>query len=338
MIDWTTFFSLLDGAGVPAAPLSCVLTTHINPDGDAIGSELALAGWLEARGHAVRIVNSDPVPARYCFLDPEGRVETWDPDRHAEAIRSAGLAIILDVGRYDRLGAVGAALDPFHGRRICIDHHPVEVAIEVDLAIIDPTASATGELLFEMMAASDRPPDATIARALYVAVMTDTGSFRYGNTTSRTHRIAAELLQYPVDTAGIYETIYERSREARLRLLGHTLLNMEVLAGGAVVLLSITQENMRQVGSAQGDAEGFVEIARGMDGCRIAAVFTEIVPGQVKVSLRSKGTVDVNRLARKWGGGGHRNAAGIPAQPGFDSVRAAVALALVEAAGSATGA
>src|SRR5512140_182143 len=188
-LNWTPILELLESPG------PCIITTHINPDGDAIGSELGLARWLAARrggaeNRAVTIINSDPVPPRYEFLDTGGRCELYDAARHDQLIRSAATAVIVDVARADRLGDVAGPLLASGARRIVIDHHPPNDAIPGATLVIDPAAAATGELLFGMMEQAGRPIDDEAARALYVAIMTDTGSFRYSNTTPRTHRIA----------------------------------------------------------------------------------------------------------------------------------------------------
>lgn len=363
MIDWTPVRELLDEPGL------CLITTHINLDGDALGCELALALWLEARGRPARIVNSEPVPPRYAFLDPRGACEVYDPARHDGPIAAASLTVILDVSRWNRLGAVGDALAASKAPRICIDHHPEEGPIPADVAIVDPTAAATGELLFEMMtggrlapvadtARASRVGDAPraapagagapappadrladdMARALYVAVMTDTGSFRHSNTTTRTHRIAAELLRHPIDTAGIFEEAYGSSSEPRLRLLGEALAAMEIQAGGAIALLVVTGEMMARLGAGPADTEGFAEFARGMRNCEAAAVLTEVAPDQVKVSLRSRHRVNVNRVASALGGGGHARAAGIAWEGTLADARAAVVAALLKALDAPPGA
>lgn len=327
MNRWTPILAALDTPG----PI--VVTSHINPDGDALGSELAFAAWLRGRGRDVRIVNADAPGARYGFLDPDGLCEVYDAARHDALLAGAAVAVILDVCRWDRIGRVGEVLERGRALRVCIDHHRAEAPVPVQVQLIDTTAAATGELIFELITSAGDPVDATTALALYVAIMTDTGSFRYANTTPRTHAIAGELLRHPLDTAGLYEAIYGQSSEPRLRLTGEVLGGLQVEAAGSVVLLTVTQEMLRRLGAVAADTEGLAELGRTLEGCRVAAAFTEQADGRVKVSLRSRGVLDVARVAGRFGGGGHPGAAGILLEGPLARVREQVGAALRDAVG-----
>lgn len=326
MSRWTPVLDVLDTPG----PI--VVTAHINPDGDALGSELALAAWLEARGRDVRIVNADAAGPRYAFLDPAGRCETYDPARHDACLAGAAVAVILDVCRWDRLGAVGEALARGRARRVCIDHHVAEAPVPVEAQLIDTTAAATGELIYDLVTGTGGTIDAGMALALYVALMTDTGSFRYANTTPRTHAIAGELLRHPIDTAAVYDTIYGQSSGPRLRVMGEALQALDVRGEGAVVLLTVTAAALARLGATPADTEGLAELGRTLEGCRAAASFVEQADGRIKVSLRSRGTLDVARVAGPLGGGGHAGAAGILLPGPLPEARERVAEALVRAA------
>ncbi|MDZ4804208.1 MAG: bifunctional oligoribonuclease/PAP phosphatase NrnA [Candidatus Eisenbacteria bacterium] len=322
LVDWQPILDGLDAAR------SIVITSHVNPDGDALGSELGLARWLDTRGHAARIVNADPVPDRYDFLDRNGRVETLDPTRHATLVAETDLLVVVDVSRWDRIGRVGEYFDNTPTPRLCIDHHPGAVDFPTLAAVVAPSFAATGELIVELMAAVGDRPDRTTAEALYVAIMTDTGSFRHASTTPRTHRIAAELLATGIDPSELYDLTWNRNSETRMRVIGEAYRTFKLHASGALVVASLSAESLRALHAKPADTEGLAELLRGVAGCRASAVFTEMAPGEVKVSLRSRGAVDVNAVARQFGGGGHVNAAGIPATGSLNEVRDAVVAAL----------
>jgi phosphoesterase RecJ-like protein len=321
-IDWQPILDALEAAR------AIVITSHVNPDGDALGSEIGLARWLDRRGRPARIINADPVPDRYDFLDPDGRVETIDPARHAALAGQTDLLVVVDVSRWDRIGRVGASFDGTDVPRLCIDHHPGVVDFPVGAAAVASDYAATGEMIVELMAAAGDRPDRSIAEALYVAIMTDTGSFRHASTTPRTHRIAAELLATGIDPSELYDLTWSRNSETRMRVIGEAHRTFERRAGGALVVAAIDAATLASLRATPADAEGLAEMLRTLDGSRASAVFIETSPGEVKVSLRSRGAVDVNAVARRFGGGGHVNAAGIPARGGLPEVMAAVTEAL----------
>lgn len=331
MHDWKLVLDRLSAAR------RVLIASHVNPDGDSIGSQVALAAWLAARGAGVRILSADPVPPRCAHLDRDGRIELYDPARHSGLADGIDLVVVLDVGRLDRLGGVADLVTASPAPRVCIDHHPGAIDFETAAAFIDPTAAATGELLVEMFEAAGTTITPGLATPLWFAVMTDTGSFRHGNTTPRTLRIAAALLEQGVDTAEQYDRAYGRSPEPRLRLMGEALTRFDRVAGGAGIVASLPYSLLRQLHAGPADTEGIAELLRGAEGCRVSAVFTETEPGRIKVSLRSHGSLDVNAIARLFGGGGHVNAAGIPAIGDLDSVVCQVTRVIEEACRSAPG-
>ncbi len=303
-----------------------VLTTHVNADGDGAGSEAALAAWLIARGKEVRIANPTGFPDVYRYLVPPGAA-LFDPGegRSAAAGRGADLVAVLDTSEGKRVGRVGALLD---GRTVVlIDHHPpVEAGIRADAALQDAGACATGELIFDLLAVvdGDAPWAPGIARALYAAIVTDTGSFRFANTTPRAHAIAAELLRRGVEPEEEYRRLYGRVPYKRISLLRAVLERLEVDPDLPLAWITIPHAVMSDYEATSEDLEGLIDYARDIENTEVALLFRETVEGGTKVSLRSNGIVDVNAIARQFGGGGHIKASGILMGAALESARAQV--------------
>lgn len=286
-----------------------VLTTHINPDGDGIGSEIALASWLRDRGKQVRVINAGPLPAIYRFLDPRGTVATFDPLRDAAAIAGADVIAVLDTNHPDRLGSMKDAVLASPAVRVCIDHHldPFPFASPI---LIDDSATSTGEMLYRLLyPGEEEPPSAEAAAGLYCAIMTDTGSFRYPRTGPATHEIVARLIACGADPVGIYAEIFERWSPGRIRLLGEVLAGLAMEYGGRLAHVTVTREMLARTGTREEDTDNFTTYPMSVAGVRVGILFLEI-DGGVKISFRSKGTIPVNKLAVEFGGNGHRNAAG----------------------------
>jgi phosphoesterase RecJ-like protein len=299
-----------------------LLTTHVNPDGDAIGSEMGLARFLRARGAEVRIVNQDATPDTLRFLESdELRVEVYEEGVHAAAFESAERLLLLDNSAPDRFGRVQPRLARLAAKTFCIDHHPTRGTPWAEV-IVDDTSCATAEIIYELVTRTGWRPDRAAAEALYVGISTDTGVFRFNSTTPRAHEIAAELLRVGVQPARAYQEIYERNSVAYTRLLGQALASLRLDAGGAVASVRITRA-MLEAGDGDGDGVDTSEMTTAllaMDGVRVALLFRELPGGRIKVSLRSKGDLDVHRLASGFGGGGHRNASGIVLAGALDEV------------------
>jgi phosphoesterase RecJ-like protein len=299
---------------------SFVLTTHMNPDGDALGSQIALARHLSSLGVDVRIVNSDPTPENLRFLEAgASEIEEFDSSRHADLLASADLVVLLDNSAPDRLGVMEPAMRAAAGRVLCIDHHPTR---ETPWAheILDESECATACIVYDLIIEADTRLDADTAQALFVGLATDTGFFRFNSTTPRAFEIAAVLMRIGVNPAFCYQEIYERNSPRFTRLLGEGLAGMHLDADGEVASIRVTQAMVDRCGAEGEDTSEMTTALLAMDRVRVAILFREVVPDQVKVSLRSKGDLDVRALAMEFGGGGHRNASGIVTSGALDEV------------------
>ena len=300
------------------------LSTHVNADGDGCGSEVALARVLQERGLSVRIVNPTPWPDMFRFL-----LEEID-ERSAEGARALAdvdLLIVLDISDVKRLGQLTEAVRRLKVPKLVIDHHVATDEPAGTVALSDVTACATGELVFDLMRVIGAPLTAPIATALYAALLTDTGGFRFSNTSPRCHAIAATLLAAGIDPEEMYRRIYASVPAAKLQLLREALDTLEVDAKHGIAWLSVPAGAMERFGLASEDLDGLVEHPRSIVGTRLALFFRDLGHGKVKVSFRSTGDVDVNRFARQFGGGGHARASGALIPGSLADVVAAVTTA-----------
>ncbi len=291
-----------------------VLTTHVNPDGDGLGSEVGLAHLLRAQGRTVVIANPTPTPARFDFLFRD--LPELDRSREAvRAIRKADTIVVLDIADSTRLGVLGAEVSGRQVPVVCIDHHASPGTLPAGPRFVDPSVAATGELIYEIAVANDWPVNTSTARALYVALMTDTGGFRFSNTHPRTLRVAADLLETGIDPESIYLDVYATAPEGRPRLLAATLETLVVEPEYGLAWVTVPPGAIERYGVTPDDLDGVVEHPRSISGVRLAILFRELSQGRIKVSLRSVGDVNVATFAHALGGGGHAKAAGV-ALPG----------------------
>lgn len=287
-----------------------VLTTHIHPDGDALGSEAALAVLLRGRGDHVRIVNPDATPEALAFLDPRQEIEVYDPLVHDELIRSADAVVMLDNSDPQRLDWMAPVIRDAATRKVCIDHHPDPDSFW-DLLVVRLDAPCTGVVVYSLMKAAGVSVDQWTASALYAALASDTGRFRFVNTSAEAFRIAAELVDAGASPPAIYAQLSERLSPGRLRLAGDLLAGMDLRCDERLVVLRAPTGLVERRGAEGEDLAEVINQVLTLRTARLAALFRELRPGLTKVSLRSKGELDVNQLARRHGGGGHRNASGI---------------------------
>ncbi len=279
-----------------------LVACHENPEGDAIGSELALALALRKMGKTVTVLNADPVPENLRFL-PGADTVVFDEDGAKYEV-----AVVLDCGSPERTGRVGAELRkcPF---MVNIDHHRTN-GDHAGLSLVDPDAAATGLLVHRILAAMGFEIDHDVAVNIYVAVLTDTGSFHYGNSSPEAFVVAGEMVRRGVDPWAVAEQVYETQSAMRLRLLGRVLDSLEVACGGKVASITTLRADLAEFRSGKDALEGFINYPRSIVGTEVAVSFREEDGGMVRVSFRSKGRVDVSAVAAEFGGGGHRNAAG----------------------------
>lgn len=280
-----------------------LITAHERPDGDALGSELALFHMLRGLGKEVTIYNQDPVPENFRFLPGSGRIVHELPP-----LEPVEVAFVLDCSELGRIGREAARVGSIPNL-VNIDHHVSNGAF-CDVRLIDPQASSTGELIFRLVREMGLAVTGEMATCLYTAILTDTGGFRYGNTRRGALLAAADLVAGGADPQSISEHVYESDPPARIRLLAAVLPTLLLDEGGRVGSLTVTQQALADAGALPEHSDGFVDLPRSIRSVEIAILFSELSEGRFKLSLRSKGKVNVERVARAFGGGGHTNAAG----------------------------
>jgi len=286
-----------------------VLTTHVNPDGDGLGSEAALAAYLEGLGKNVLILNHNPVPQNYDFLDANHRMRVYDSTLHRETVLTSDFVVVVDISDWGRLRELGKDIRDTGVKIICIDHHPSQETFG-DIRLIDTRVSSTGELVYDFLTFCNAVITKPMAEALYTSILTDTGSFKFSNTTAKCLKIASELVGAGANPQEIFHRIYERQSRGKLKLLAYVLNNLHFEEDGKLVWFKIPQHVMENLGARASDTEGFADYPRVVDGVEVSIMFNEMENGKVKVSLRSKGNYVINGIAQKFGGGGHAFAAG----------------------------
>lgn len=278
--------------------------SHVEPDGDNIGSTLALAmaiKKLKRKGN-VKVVKTDDIPRDYHFLPNINLIEEQDINQTVD------LFISLDSSDMNRLG-VGKDFARKAKKVINIDHHITNDNFG-DINIVSPLSGATGEIVYEFINNMKVDIDKEIATCIYTAISTDTGSFMYSNTTHKTHLIVAELLKMEIDINSINVNLYQSRSMDRTKLFINSLNNLETFLDEQIGVVTITQEMLKLNNAKMEDTEGIISFIRGIDSIEVACLLKEINDGETKVSLRSKTQIDVSKIANKFHGGGHIRAAG----------------------------
>jgi len=288
-----------------------LLTTHINPDGDGLGSEAAMALWLAAQGKEARVLNDSVVPPAFAFLARHAPFESFEVEVAEQRFGAADALIVLDTSNRQRIGRLAPVIDRFPIPVAVVDHHVSHARGFGQVNVIEPEASATGEILYDLILEDGATITPEIAEALYVALMTDTGSFRYSNTDTHAHRMAAELLTHGLDPQRLHAQVHSHASAGRLRFFGEVLSALELRADGRLVVLEASPEHFQRHGLAGADTDGLVDLPRTIAGVEVVALFSEVEPGKVKVSLRSTGRVSIDQVCSRLGGGGHVHAAGV---------------------------
>jgi phosphoesterase RecJ-like protein len=314
-IDWAPFVELV------RVHRRFLLTTHVRPDGDGLGSMLALADVLQGLGKEPQLVIASTFPHRYTFLDSEQRVERFTPP--GDRWRGAEAVLVLDTGTWNQLDAFGPFFRELSVPKAVIDHHQTQDDLGAR-RFVDVTAEATGRLIFEAVTALGVPLATTAASALFVALAMDTGWFRHANTTAATYALASELIRAGARPEVLHDELFERNSLGRLRLTGLVLERLQVTSCGRVAHSEIRRGDYAATGATPQDTEDLVNFTRSVAGVEVGLLFMEQPRGGVKVSFRSRGGLDVARLAEQFGGGGHRPAAGATLPDPLDEARARV--------------
>ncbi|MEE8340860.1 MAG: bifunctional oligoribonuclease/PAP phosphatase NrnA [Candidatus Neomarinimicrobiota bacterium] len=305
MTNWEQIYQEIEKAD------SIMLTTHENPDGDGIGSIVAMHDHLTAKGKVCRILLTSGLPEEYQFLDPDNNFEIFGKSNHTDWLKNVDLAILLDIGNYTRTGKMWNIIQQNGTRVVNIDHHPYPDGHPFTINVSDINASATGELIYNYLKAVDPGClSKKVYEAIYIAIMTDTGSFSYNNTNVISHEIAANAIKAGVDTAKIHQTIYGSSSRSRIKLLAAVADNLNFTYNNKLVWFKITEEMMKNANAMKDDVDGFTDFARGIKNVEVALMIFENAEGSCRVNFRSKGYYSINKIAQYFGGGGHSFAAG----------------------------
>lgn len=301
-----------------------LITTHTNPDGDAIGSSLALFHYLQQKNKQATIIIHSPIPTNLQFLNGIDNIIINTDNQIEKISRSVDTIFVLDLNDISRVKSLRAAIEGSSACKIVIDHH-LEPKDFADLYLVDTTASSTGEILFKLLQ-KDKTINWTklICENIYVAIMTDTGNFRFERTDGEVHRIVADLIDFGADPVRLYNEVYNRIPFNAARLMGIGYANLEQYYEGKLIVMPIRYEDFLATNSSEEDTEGFVESILSIERVVMSILLLEIPErNEVRVSIRSKENFSARALAQFFGGGGHLNAAGCRFfGEKFDSVKA----------------
>ncbi len=309
---------------------SFVLTTHLRPDCDALGSEIAMAAALESLGKTVRIVNADAVPPHIAFMDPNGSVQVLGVDvTHDELVDDVDVIIVLDTSAWQQIGPMGEVLRESSAANVVIDHHVSGDDLGAML-FKDDSAEANGRLVLEAIEALGIGLTEEMASALFAAIATDTGWFRFPSVGPATYAAVEKLVAAGALPARMFGALYEQNSLARVQLHGRILQGIEVAGDGRLAHAGATSGDFAATGAEPNDTEDVVNRLLTISGIEVAGLFVELEPKLTKVSLRSRGEFDVRAIAERFGGGGHRAAAGLRIEQSFAEARRTVVAAMLD--------
>ena len=323
-IDWSEFTSIIN------ANQKIVLTSHIRPDCDALGSELGMAGILEGLGKDVRIVNGQNTPPNLAFIDLQQRIQVIGDDVSTTDLDQTELLMILDTSAWAQLGLMGDVVRETAAKKIILDHH----VSQDDLGATpfkNTQAEATGRLVVEAAEQLGVKLTPHIATPLFAAIATDTGWFRFNSTTSTTMHVAAKLIDAGANPTQIYGDLYEKNSLGRVKLRGRILERFNTEFDGRLIYTYVRRSDFAETGSLPSDTEDVINMGLSVSGTEFAVILVELSSGAFKISLRSCCDVDCSTLAEKFGGGGHKAAAGATIDAPLDVVQQRVLDAVREA-------
>jgi phosphoesterase RecJ-like protein len=325
-VDWPHFVQLI------REHRRFLLTTHVRPDCDALGSCLGMAGVLEHLGKHVRIVNGQATPPNLKFIDPDKRIQAIGVDLQPGELLADpfDLLMILDTSAWAQIGPMGDVVRSTKAKKVVLDHHESSDDLGAEL-FKDTKAEATGRLVVEAAGKLGVPITPSIARPLFAALATDTGWFRFGSTTSETFRVAAQLVDAGAAPCDLYHGLYETNTLARTKLIGRILARTEAEFDGKLVHTAALLEDFRATGALPTDTEDVINLTLQVGTALVAMIMVEQQAGGFKISFRSRSAVDCSKLAEQFGGGGHKAAAGAFINEPLEAARAKLLSAIRDA-------
>lgn len=306
------FVSLQEMGASLLAHSSVLITTHVKPDGDAIGSSIGLATFLRAQGVSARIVLASPCPDNLTFLDTEHELEVFDETYHAEIVSTADCFVLLDANDTKRTEHIGEHLRAFPRKKYVIDHH-LDPKPFASAYLVDTLACSTCHLVADMIELTGKPMGFATAQALYTGILTDTGNFRFDRTTPDVHRLVARLLEHGVHPLSVYQALYQQQSLAGMRLMGLALAGLSLYHDEKMCVIGVRSAMFHTSNSTEQDTEGLSACLLDIRGVVLGVLITEIIADEktmIKLSIRSRGNISAQAIAMQFGGGGHFNAAG----------------------------
>jgi len=322
-LDWSPLVELLQRSHSP------LLMTHVRPDADGLGSQLALADALRTLGKQPRVIIASKLLPRYEFLDPQRQViEDFAPP--GNRFDSCDCVIVMDTGTWGQLGDFGPFMKSLNLPKVVVDHHRTQDDLGAQ-RFVDISAEATGRLSYEIISALGVPISVPAANHLFMALALDTGWFRHPNTTAETYKLAELLVRAGANPPPLYEQLYECATLARLKLIGIALNRLQLLHNGQVAYTEVVLNDYIETAAVPGDTEDLINFPRSILGVEVGMIFIEQPGGGTKVSFRARSRVDVSKVAEQFGGGGHKLASGASLDTDLATAKARV-LAAVEKA------
>jgi phosphoesterase RecJ-like protein len=310
-----------------------LVTTHVRPDGDALGSTAAMVMGLKKKGIDAEVLLLSHLPRKYAFIYEEYAIPFIDVERGFPPTFSLDpydALLVIDTGTWSQLPGLESYVSPYAKPKLVIDHHLTQQDW-ADTKLVVTQAAAAGEIVFEVLEQWDVESDVPMATALFLAICTDTGWFQFSNTRPFTMHLAAELMEAGVDTDRMYQLLYQNERAERVALQTRALLSLQLVAGGKLAVMRVTRDDFAQSKADVPDTENLINIPLQIRSVEVSLLFTESLDdGPVRVSLRSKGQVDVAKFAERFGGGGHARAAGLKVDGNFGEVLDQVVTAMVQ--------
>ena len=317
MIPWPRFVEIV------RSHQRFVLTTHVRPDGDALGSELAMAAILDALGKDVLLCNDFGIPPNLRFLDARGKHRRLGVDVSPEQLGDREVLIILDTSAWAQLGAMADIIKSTNALKVVLDHHVSCDDLGAEL-FKNPEAEATGRLVIEAADQLGVPVGREIAVPAMVALTTDTGWFRFSSTTADTLRLAARLVEAGAKPDQLYKELYEDDSHARLQLIGRALVHTQCELSGRLIYTWLDRADFEACGALPSDSEDIINLTLSVGGTQVAVILVEQPKGGFKISFRSRCEIDCSKIAERFGGGGHKKAAGASLDEPLEAARAKV--------------